>query len=153
MNNPLVLLAIIVVGIALLYLFAFYPIQHTSYSHFIINGKSFGIAYVASNYSVWTSGLMNKTITNSTTMLFVFPKPSIYPFWMYDTYSNLDMFWINGTANGGRIVYIAKNVTSCFVASSCAIYTPNAFANYVLEAKGGFAIRNNITVGSRISFG
>ncbi|MDE1856184.1 MAG: DUF192 domain-containing protein, partial [Candidatus Micrarchaeota archaeon] len=88
-----------------------------SYSHFSVGNRSFAITYVASNYSQWTEGLMNKTVTNSTFELFVFPNPSIYPFWMNNTYTNLDMLWVNGSSHGGKVVYILKNAPSCLKAN------------------------------------
>jgi len=121
-----------------------------NYSSFTIGNSSFAITYVATNQSDWKSGLMNKTIDNATTMLFVFPDLGVYPFWMFDTYTNLDMFWINGNATSGKIVYIIKNATSCSDAANCTIYTPNAVANYVIEAKSGFAHRWNISVGEQV---
>lgn len=124
-----------------------------NYTYFIVNGKKFTLMYVAKNQSEWDQGLMNKSIGNSTTELFVFPRLAIYPFWMYDTYSNLDMIWINGNESGGKVVYIASNVPSCFNASVCAKYTPTSVANFVLEANAGFVRMNNITIGTEISFG
>jgi len=121
-----------------------------SYSSFEINGKSFAITYVATNQSSWENGLMNKTIGNSTTMLFVFPNRAIYPFWMMDTYSSLDMLWIDGNATTGEVVYIVRNASSCFDAANCTIYTPNALANYVIEVKSGFADKWNISIGDQL---
>ncbi len=122
-------------------------------TYFLVNGKQFNFTYIAKNQSEWEQGLMNKSIDNTTTELFAFPTREIYPFWMYDTYSNLDMIWINGTENGGKVVYIVSNVPTCVVASECLTYTPNSLANFVLEAKAGFVQRNNITIGTTISFG
>ncbi|MDE1762107.1 MAG: DUF192 domain-containing protein [Candidatus Micrarchaeota archaeon] len=116
-------------------------------------GRSFAITNLEVNMAQWQQGLMNKTVTNGTIALFVFPKPAVYPFWMYDTYYNLDIIWVNATAGSGTVVYIARNATSCFSPSSCQVYTPNAFANYVIEAQAGFASRNNIGVGTRVVLG
>ncbi|MDE1824729.1 MAG: DUF192 domain-containing protein, partial [Candidatus Micrarchaeota archaeon] len=123
-----------------------------NYSSFTIGNSSFAITYVATNQSSWESGLMNKTIVNSTTMLFVFPNQGIYPFWMFDTYTDLDMFWISGNATSGTITYVVRNATSCLEELDCAIYTPNALANYVIETKAG-AIAENVGVGSAVELG
>jgi len=122
----------------------------TPMSGFSINGKEFNITTIAINETQLTRGLMNTTITNKTIMLFVFSGLGDYPFWMYDTYSNLDIIWINYGERNGTIVYIAKNAISCFVRSECVIYDPSTNANYVIEAKAGFVERNNINVGDRI---
>jgi len=119
-------------------------------SGFSINGKEFNITAVATNEIQLTHGLMNTTITNMTIMLFVFHGLGDYSFWMYDTYSNLDIIWINYAERNGTIVHITKNATSCFVRSECVRYNPSTNANYVIEAKAGFVERNNISVGDRI---
>lgn len=124
----------------------------TNYSQFSLNGNSFNITYIAANQTSWEQGLMNKTIANKTTMLFAFPAPAIYPFWMLNTYQDLDIIWINASSGSGKIVYIAANATSCFEASKCAIYSPNKLANYVIEAKAGFVERNFVYVGENVSF-
>ncbi|HVA83019.1 MAG TPA: DUF192 domain-containing protein [Candidatus Aquilonibacter sp.] len=122
------------------------------YSQFSVDGKSFPITYLALNQAQWEKGLMNATVTNTTTMLFVFTNPGIYPFWMFDTDYNLDMIWVNGTATSGKIVYVIENATSCFDASNCTIYTPNKTSNYVIEAKAGFVKRNGISTGDSVNF-
>jgi uncharacterized membrane protein (UPF0127 family) len=100
---------------------------------------------------------MNATVTNSTFMLFYFGQPGIYSFWMKDTYSQLDIIWLNysGSTGMAKVVYVV-DAPPCVNYSSdqsgCRIYTPSSEANYVLEAKAGFAERNNMTVGSSIKF-
>ncbi|MDE1850982.1 MAG: DUF192 domain-containing protein [Candidatus Micrarchaeota archaeon] len=146
-------LIVLVLG-AVFVLYHNYLLQPAAHNHpsFTIGNRSFAITYIATNQLSWESGLMNKTIDNSTTMLFVFPKQGIYPFWMLDTYTNLDMFWISGNASFGKIVYIVRNATSCFDAANCTVYTPNALANYVIESKAG-VIADNVKVGSAVELG
>lgn len=122
------------------------------YKTFTVNNATFNITALALNQSEWDHGLMNTTVTNSTIMLFEFNHSADYPFWMYDTYDGLDMIWVNYSyAKGyGQVVYIAKNATSCFVASECAVYDPHALANFVIEAKAGFTERNGISTGQRL---
>lgn len=131
--------------------FSLQSIPKANYTKFTLNQTQYNITYVASNESALEHGLMNTTVTNSTTMLFVFQAPGIYPFWMFDTYTNLDMIWINASGGQGRIVYIIENATSCFNASNCAVYTPNANANYVIEARSGFVNRNSVYLGEKIA--
>ncbi len=121
---------------------------------FSANGREFNISLVASSPSELEKGLMNTTITNNTMMVFVFPSLGIYPFWMENTYSNLDMMWLNVSRGSGSVVYLVRNATSCVGKNYtwCVdhSYTPSAYANYVIEAKAGFAKTNNISVGTRI---
>ena len=150
--TPIAIVAlVIIVAAAILFMPAAQTTQ-LGYNNFSVNGNSFAITYVQTTQAQWEQGLMNKTVTNSTIMLFVFPKLDYYTFWMFDTDYNLDMLWVNATGAGGRIVYIASNATSCFVASECAQYMPNKEANYVIEARAGFVKRNNINTGQFLTF-
>jgi len=101
-------------------------------------------------------GLMNSTVNGSTFMLFVFPGSRPYPFWMKDTYSYLDIIWINATGRYGRIVYFV-NATPCAKYDSaqvnCTLYIPPSGANYVLETASGFDRRNAVYQGEHIEFG
>lgn len=123
------------------------------YKSVTINSDTFNITALELNQTQWEHGLMNTTVTNSTLMLFEFNQTADWPFWMYDTYTNLDMIWINYSylKGSGSVVYIAKNATSCFVASKCVVYDPETLANFVVEARAGFVSRNNISVGDRVT--
>ncbi len=120
-------------------------------TRFTVNGHTFVITYLAANQSARDSGLMNKKITNETTMLFVFPAPGIYSFWMGNVNSSLDMIWLNVTGDVGRVVYLKTDVPVCS-ATFCPVYQPPVAANYVLEAKGGFAESNGIGSNTAIQF-
>jgi uncharacterized membrane protein (UPF0127 family) len=124
-------------------------------SSFTVNGRTYSFTYTATNQAQREAGLMNKVVTYTTTMLFAFPYFDRWQFWMFDTPSSLDMIWVNATGNSGRVVYLVASAPPCLTtnSNSCARYTPTAEANYVIEAKAGFAAANNITKGSTIQFG
>jgi uncharacterized membrane protein (UPF0127 family) len=119
-------------------------------STFTVNGRIYAFTYTATDDAQRAAGLMNKQVTNMTTMLFVFPTMGTYGFWMSDTNTSLDMIWINTTGSTGRVVYVHADARPC--ASSCATYYPSSPANYVIEAKAGFAEANGIEVGTQIQF-
>lgn len=121
-------------------------------TRFAINGKSFAITYVAINETEWELGLMNKKITNTTTMLFIFPNSAVYSFWMHDVNSSLDIIWLSVSGNEGHVVYLVNDVPGCSFAVGCPDYTPTSSANYVIEAQGGFAAANGVTVGTAVEF-
>jgi uncharacterized membrane protein (UPF0127 family) len=121
-------------------------------TRFTVNGRTFDITYVATNETEWEAGLMNKKITNTTTMLFIFPRLAVYPFWMYHVNSSLDIIWLNVTGNEGNVVYIAADVPGCSLPIGCPNYTPTSNANYVIEAAGGFSVANGIGTGTTIRF-
>ena len=124
-------------------------------SRFSVNGKTFVFTYIATTQQQRQAGLMNRKVTSNTTMLFAFPYSSNWAFWMYDTNTSLDMIWVNATGNSGRVVYVENGASPCFnsLGYGCATYTPSAPANYVIEAKAGFAAAYGITTGTTVQFG
>jgi len=121
-------------------------------SHFTVNGRTFGITYIATDQGSRQTGLMNRKISNTTTMLFVFPSPGTYSFWMSGVNSTLDIIWLNVTGNAGTVVYVVQNAQECSSPVACPIYQPTSSANWVIEAKGGFSEANGVSVGTTIQF-
>jgi uncharacterized membrane protein (UPF0127 family) len=119
---------------------------------FTANGRTFSITYTASTESEREHGLMNTKITNTTVMLFAWPKAGTYSFWMYQTNSSLDIIWVNATGSTGKVVYEALGAPPCYNSASCAVYTPTSPANYVFEAKAGFAEANGLQMGTVLNF-
>ena len=128
------------------------PVTTNVPSSFDVGGKTFHFTYVATTQSERTSGLMNRKITNVTTMLFVFPSLGEWSFWMYDTNTSLDMIWVNAIGSSGRVVYLVT-AQPCLNGGSCTVYTPSSPANYVIEGKAGFAAANGISTGTVLTFG
>ena len=124
-------------------------------SRFSANGRTFLFTYIATTQPEREAGLMNTKVTASTTMLFAFPSSGNWAFWMYDTNTSLDMIWVNASGNSGRVVYLVTGAQPCFntYGYGCTTYTPDEPANYVIEAKAGFATANGIAVGTPITFG
>jgi len=123
-------------------------------SRFSVNGRTFAFTYVATTQQQRQAGLMNRKVTNTTTMLFAFPYSSKWAFWMYDTNTSLDMIWVNATGDSGRVVFLMEGAPPCFnyFGYGCATYTPSAPANYVIEAKAGFAEAYGIATGTTVLF-
>jgi uncharacterized membrane protein (UPF0127 family) len=81
-------------------------------------------------------------------MLFVFPKASIYSFWMPDMNFPIDILWINN----GRVVDTDENMTNIFDPANPRYYSPSSPAQFVLEINAGFIRRNNIRIGDPVIF-
>jgi len=74
-------------------------------------------------------------------MLFVFPTPGKYNFWMKDMKFALDMIWLNEKK---QIIDIAENILPETYPKS---FSPSENSIYVLEVPSGFCSQNNIVVG------
>lgn len=75
-------------------------------------------------------------------MLFIFPKPDRYGFWMKDMLMPIDIFWLD---DKGQVVWIAEQVATSTYPSS---FYPPVPALYVLETQAGFAATNAIATGT-----
>lgn len=106
---------------------------------------------IADNDDTRQRGLMfRKTMAPTEGMIFVFPTPGDYPFWMKNTLIPLDMLWLDAQA---RIVAIAHSVPPC-KADPCPTFpppNPTGLATYVIELVSGFAKAHNVQVGQTVA--
>jgi lipid II:glycine glycyltransferase (peptidoglycan interpeptide bridge formation enzyme)/uncharacterized membrane protein (UPF0127 family) len=80
-------------------------------------------------------------------MLFMFPKPKKYRFWMRNMKFPIDIIWIRDDT----VVGITADIAPAFNASNPRFsYAPQK-ANYVLEVAAGFAAENDISLGARVA--
>lgn len=92
-------------------------------------------------------GLMfRKNLNRDSGMLFVFENEGYQTFWMKNTLIPLDMIFID---KGFEIVDI-KNAVPC-EEEPCKLYKSSKPAKYVLEVNSGFAIKNNVKIGDKIT--
>lgn len=82
-------------------------------------------------------------------MLFVFERPGVYSFWMYEMRFPLDIIWINETL---QVAFIVENAPPCTMLTVCSPYVPNVTAKYVLEINAGLVEKYGIKVGERVVF-
>ncbi|MDA4125487.1 MAG: DUF192 domain-containing protein [Thaumarchaeota archaeon] len=151
-----------ILGIALIAVVAAYlayaafsppaPVTLPVPSRFLVNGRTFAITYTATTPAERQAGLMNRAVTNTTAMLFVFPSAGVYRFWMYDTNASLDMIWISVSGQSGQVTYLYTDAQPCFSQLTCPTFGPNSQADYVIEAQAGFAKSNGIQIGATIQF-
>ena len=158
MKNRILLypVILIIILISVLYI-ASIQLTNSYVNSFTVNNRTYNFTGYALNLNEWEHGLMNSTINKSTFMLFEFNKSSIWNFWMFDTYTNLDIIWINASGNlsndnYGTIVYLVKNASACINVDTCRIYTPKNLSDYVIETRYGFIQNNNIHIGQSIKF-
>lgn len=132
------------------------PVASSPNAHFTsfsVGGKTYRFTYVATNQTELQKGLGGVKVTDSTTELFVFPTTDYYTFWMFGVNSSLDIMWVYTPpgSNTGTFVYLALDSPPCHSSVLCPNYDPTAKANYVIEAKAGFAAANGIKVGTPVT--
>jgi PST family polysaccharide transporter len=80
-------------------------------------------------------------------MLFMFPKPKKYRFWMRGMRFPIDIIWIRDNT----VVGVTANITPEFNVSSPRFYYAPQKSNYVLEVAAGLAAKKNISVGDHVT--
>ncbi|MFA6384652.1 MAG: DUF192 domain-containing protein [Candidatus Omnitrophota bacterium] len=105
-------------------------------------------AEIADTDGARMTGLMYRgSLAENGGMLFVFPGPGRYSFWMMNMRFPLDIIWIDETR---RIVDIKAGVEPC-AAGSCESILPRSDALYVLEVPAGFTLRHQAAIGDTVS--
>lgn len=103
-------------------------------------------AVISKTEAELTQGLSNTNpITENEAMLFVFPAPGIYNFWMKDMRYPIDILWIN---TDKKIIFIQKNATP---ESYPEGFGPtDTQAVMVLEIKAGLSDKVGIRIGDNV---
>lgn len=106
---------------------------------------SFKIEIVVSEAEVMRGMKYRDKLDKDQGMLFIFPVPDYYDFWMQDTYLPLDMLFISADET---IFQIHENAVP-FSEDRISPEKPN---NYVLEINAGIAKELKIKTGDKISW-
>lgn len=98
-----------------------------------------------------TRGLSGRSqLAIGTGMLFVFPVPSVYGFWMKDMRFPIDIVWISNN----RVVGISYNVPPAIKNSfNLPRYYPLQPVSFVLELPAGVALADGIVVDTPVTIG
>ena len=78
-------------------------------------------------------GLMQRDfIARDTGMIFIFEKPVIKKFWMFNTLIPLDIIFVKNN----KIIYLEENVPICRE-KPCSVYGPENYFDYAIELNSG----------------
>lgn len=89
-----------------------------------------------------------ENLPNGHGMLFMFPKPGVYGFWMKDMKFPLDFIWIKD----GVVTRVVANVPAPTPeAPQPVTLQPNSEVDGVIEVPAGWSLQNGIIVGMRVS--
>jgi hypothetical protein len=111
-----------------------------------LGGKTFSAEISDKQYLLERGLSYRKSIDDNKAMLFVFPKPDSYKFWMKDMNFPIDMIWL-GT--GKKIVHIEKNVSPETYPKA---FGPNSPSMYVIEVKAGTSDTLGLSIGQSVDF-
>ena len=114
-----------------------------------INNHSFKVIVAASEQERETGLSKTKSLSQDQGMIFLFPKPDYYSFWMKNMKFPIDIIYIKSDT----IVTIKDNVQPPKNdKESPAIYTPTGPSNKVLEIQAGFSKKYNFKNGDKVQY-
>lgn len=137
--NRYVAYVIIAVAVVVIAMFAVPPKSRTA--EVVIAGKTLNVL-VADTQVAQAKGLSGrKDLKPNEGMLFIFPVPGFYGFWMKDMEIPIDIIWFDAER---KVVDVWENATPD---SYPRVYTPRAEARYVLEVEDGFFAKHSLKIG------
>lgn len=109
-----------------------------------INGRFIKIE-IADTLEERTKGLSGrKYLEKDTGLLFIFPQPDIYRFWMKDMNFPIDIIWISPD---WKIVDINEALDPGTYPQT---FSPSSTVQYVLEVNAGWTKKNQVKIGNRV---
>lgn len=112
-------------------------------------GRALFHTEIVSDPASRTQGLSGRAgLSENGGMLFLFPEPGIYSFWMKDMQFPIDILWIEN----GKVVFIAEDVRPPRDSQEFpTVVSPHQAADMVLEVSAGSVQRFGITVGASVT--
>jgi len=91
-------------------------------------------------------GLMKRpSLKQGSGMIFIFQKPVIKKFWMFNTLIPLDIIFVKNN----KIIYLEENVPIC-TEKPCSVYGPENYFDYAIELNSGDIERLNIKLRDQV---
>ncbi len=124
--------------------------QGPSFRQIQINGSKLNVE-IADTQSKRAKGLGGReSLASDSGMLFIFPQPSRYSFWMKGLSFPLDFVWVKGD----QVVNVLQNIpppSPGQADSALPVYQPDVEVDKVLEVNAGTIQRLNIKVGDTLT--
>jgi len=80
-------------------------------------------------------------------MLFWYPTPGRYSFWMKNCHVPLDIVWFDAS---WRVVHVESEAEPCPTSGPCPSIAPPVEARYVIEFASGVAAQNGLVRGESV---
>jgi uncharacterized protein len=111
-----------------------------------LGGKTFTVE-IADTPVLQQMGLSgHKPLADDEGMIFIFPSPGKYNFWMKDMLFPIDIIWISSK---GKVVGFEKSLSPDTYPKT---FGPDALSQYVLEVSAGQVEKLNLKIGDKILF-
>ncbi len=118
--------------------------KNSTIGHIEIAGKTLKVD-LAITPAEQEQGLSGRTgLAADQGMLFIFPNPGQYAFWMKDMNFPIDMIWFDQNLS---VIYIKENAPP---SSYPQTFGPAEDAKYVLEVDAGFSAENGLKIGDKM---
>lgn len=141
----------LILGLLLLvFALGFLKLKPERKKYISINDKKIEVIGVADTAALRAQGLSErKSLCSDCAMLFLFPEPGFYSFWMRKMYFDIDIIWVNGET----IVDIAKSVLRpepYELENPGETYTSREPADKVIEVNSGWCEANGVEIRDKI---
>jgi len=144
------LIPIVVVGFFVLIIFSRNLLNSSRTKIVTINNQRI-IVEIADTDKLRTQGLSGRaSLADNSGMLFIYPKPGIYSFWMKDMQFPLDFIWLNDDT----VVDLTNDVPAPETNDLLVLptYQSNTPVDKALELSSGSIDRMNIKIGDKIKY-
>lgn len=111
------------------------------------SGASFSLEVVADDASRARGYMGRDRVGPLEGMLFWYPEPGRFAFWMKNCRVPLDIVWLDSAL---RVVHVVAEARPCSPGEDCPLHEPPREARYVLEFAGGTAGKHGLGVGSTV---
>lgn len=136
----------IIIGVTLIITFSIIELTHLNNAAIEINGHKF-IVDIAADDLTRQQGLSDRaSLGQNQGMLFIFASNSSTPFWNYHMRFPIDVVWLQGDTVVGISTLPIQNSFSTTTATAPVRY------NRVLELNSGTVRKNNLLIGTHISY-
>jgi uncharacterized membrane protein (UPF0127 family) len=112
-----------------------------------VHNAVFGVDVADTDMSRMLGLSGRKNLGDNEGMLFIFPIPGEYSFWMKGMNFPLDFVWISN----GSVIQVNENVPTPTSTLDFKTYSPSAPVDQVLEVNAGTILRTGIQVGDSVT--
>jgi uncharacterized membrane protein (UPF0127 family) len=111
------------------------------------SGESFGVEVAADDAARARGYMYRREVGPREGMLFWYPEPGRYSFWMKNCLVPLDIVWLDAS---WRVTHVVERAEPCPRSGPCPSLVPPSEARYILEFAAGTAARHGLSPGALV---